>query len=262
MNRLRIRKPSCRNALAALLHEQLESRKMLTASYPEIELSPSSAWFAIQPARTQYPSELAKDSNQVSADAGTRLSPAASDWIIQLRPEAYAEPSFEQIDQLLNTSGVYFETVRGLGKPGLIQVRAYSQHTSVATESLAMNSYVASYWENVLFSGAAIPNDSDFGSLIGLHNVGQFNAAPDADIDAVEAWNETTGSSSTVVAVIDSGIDVSHPDLYLNIWINQGELPKGLGQKLRDVDDDQLITLYDLNDSSNASLVRDYNVNR
>jgi subtilisin family serine protease len=41
---------------------------------------------------------------------------------------------------------------------------------------------------------------------------------PDADIDAPEAWNITTGSKAIVLASIDTGIDFSHPDLAANIW--------------------------------------------
>ncbi|PYN52004.1 MAG: hypothetical protein DMD94_23885 [Candidatus Rokuibacteriota bacterium] len=64
----------------------------------------------------------------------------------------------------------------------------------------------------------AAPNDPSFGSLWGLNNTGQSGGVPDADIDAVEAWNITTGSSDVVVAVIDTGVDYNHQDLSGNMY--------------------------------------------
>ncbi|MCP4649637.1 MAG: S8 family serine peptidase [PVC group bacterium] len=72
------------------------------------------------------------------------------------------------------------------------------------------------------------PNDNNFGSLWGLNNTGQIvntvSGAVDADIDAPEAWDITTGSSDVVIAVIDSGVDYNHPDLFANMWTNSGEI--------------------------------------
>jgi uncharacterized repeat protein (TIGR01451 family) len=64
------------------------------------------------------------------------------------------------------------------------------------------------------------PNDAQFSQLWALHNVGQTGGTPDADMDAPEAWELSTGSSSVVVAVIDTGVDYNHPDLSANIWRN------------------------------------------
>jgi subtilisin family serine protease len=89
-----------------------------------------------------------------------------------------------------------------------------------------------------------IPDDTDFSDLWGLHNTGQAhpvsNPLPntsagvaDRDIDATEAWDTEKGDPGTVIAVIDDGVDLSHPDLADNIWTNPGEIPSN------GLDDDQ-----------------------
>src|SRR5690242_18912237 len=73
----------------------------------------------------------------------------------------------------------------------------------------------------------SVPNDPAFNNTWGLNNTGQtINGSPgtpDADIDAPEAWNVTTGSPNVTVAVIDTGVDFSHPDLAQQQWVNPGE---------------------------------------
>jgi subtilisin family serine protease len=71
---------------------------------------------------------------------------------------------------------------------------------------------------------SVLPNDPEFGKLYGLHNTGEIpSSTSDADIDAPEAWEKGVGSHNIRVAVIDSGIDYTHPDLSANIWLNPGE---------------------------------------
>ena len=63
-------------------------------------------------------------------------------------------------------------------------------------------------------AAAVYPNDPTFGYAWGLNN------ANDVDIDAPEAWGITTGNPYTIVAVLDTGIDLSNPDLASRIWTN------------------------------------------
>jgi Subtilase family/Divergent InlB B-repeat domain/Right handed beta helix region len=63
-----------------------------------------------------------------------------------------------------------------------------------------------------------IPNDTRFGELWGLHNTGQSGGTPGADISAPAAWDINTGSSKVIVAVTDTGVDYTHPDLAANMW--------------------------------------------
>ncbi|MEW6417168.1 MAG: S8 family serine peptidase [Nitrospirota bacterium] len=75
---------------------------------------------------------------------------------------------------------------------------------------------------NYIVKKATIPNDPDFSKLWGLNNTGQIGTT-DADIDAPEAWDITTGSNDVIIAVIDTGVAYNHPDLAENIWINTEE---------------------------------------
>ncbi len=75
---------------------------------------------------------------------------------------------------------------------------------------------------NYVVRSTRTPNDTRFGELWGLNNTGQTisgqTGIPGADISAVSAWDVSTGSSSIVVGVVDTGVDYNHPDLAANIW--------------------------------------------
>jgi subtilisin family serine protease len=75
------------------------------------------------------------------------------------------------------------------------------------------------------FSALAFPNDPKFADQWGLSNTGQTGGVSGADIKALKGWEITKGSDTIVVAVLDTGVDYTHPDLAGNIWINPGEIP-------------------------------------
>lgn len=75
-----------------------------------------------------------------------------------------------------------------------------------------------------------LPNDTDFSQAWGMFNVGQIDKAKHpgkagSDIGATKAWSYSTGSKNVVVAVIDTGIDLTHPELVNNIFTNTAENP-------------------------------------
>jgi outer membrane protein assembly factor BamB len=72
------------------------------------------------------------------------------------------------------------------------------------------------------------PNDPRFGEQWALANTGSnpgaSNGIPGADIRATLAWDTRTDASSVIVAVIDSGVRLTHPDLQANLWVNPREI--------------------------------------
>ncbi len=68
-------------------------------------------------------------------------------------------------------------------------------------------------------------DDPSYPKLYGLNNTGQTGGTAGSDIAAPKAWGTTTGDQGTVVAVIDTGTDINHPDLKNNVWTNLNETP-------------------------------------
>ncbi|MGE0725573.1 MAG: S8 family serine peptidase, partial [Alphaproteobacteria bacterium] len=103
----------------------------------------------------------------------------------------------------------------------------------IAARILADLPGVAHVQPNYEISVSATSNDPYLPNLWGLNNTGQvygytggstpLSGTPDADIDAPQAWDTRT-DAPLVVAVIDTGVDYTHPDLDANVWTNPGEV--------------------------------------
>ncbi len=134
---------------------------------------------------------------------------------------------------------------------------------SDADASVAMAPDAAPADAEMIVSIEAVSNDTGYanGSLWGMYG-DKTTIANQYGSQAGEAWAAGyAGTMKTVVGVIDTGIDYTHPDLYLNIWLNQGEISTTLRAVLKDTDGDSLITFRDLNNVANANYVTDINKN-
>jgi subtilisin family serine protease len=70
---------------------------------------------------------------------------------------------------------------------------------------------------------AAVPNDPLWPSQWGLHQTAPGGAAPPVDIDAPEAWDVVSATPDVVIALVDTGVDLAHPDLAGAAWTNTAE---------------------------------------
>lgn len=110
-------------------------------------------------------------------------------------------------------------------------VRDPSRTTAALIAELSADPAVAGAEPNHLrWISSAAPNDEFFGWLWGLRNTGGpvngFTGTPGADIRFLAAWDMASPSTNpVVVAVIDTGVDYTHPDLADNMWTNRWEIP-------------------------------------
>ena len=104
------------------------------------------------------------------------------------------------------------------------------------------------------------PDDTQFSQQWALHNTGQSGGTVDADIDAIEAWDISTGGltplgDTIVVAIVDGGMLLTHADLIPNLWTNWGEIA---GNGIDDDDNGYIDDIHGWNAySSNGSIPSD-----
>jgi len=84
-------------------------------------------------------------------------------------------------------------------------------------------------------------NDMRLSEQWHYENNGANGGTSDKDIDLKEAWKIETGNANVVVAIEDGGIDINHPDLNGNIWVNPGEIANN------NIDDDNNGYVDDVN---------------
>ncbi|HZE11504.1 MAG TPA: S8 family serine peptidase, partial [Burkholderiales bacterium] len=154
------------------------------------------------------------------AGAATRTPRVVpGEFLVKFKPHVSRVSGMNSLSQLPLRSMRAYRSVAGLHHVRL----SPGMRTEQALSAFRKSPDVEYVEPNYIVSINATPNDPSFPSQWGLHNVGQTGGTVDADVDAPEAWDITTGSSDVVVAVIDTGVDYNHQDLAANIFRNSAD---------------------------------------
>jgi len=105
----------------------------------------------------------------------------------------------------------------------LVKFKGVSQPVAIKIAQIADFEEILNYYENLpwvdyaepnyTYRAAIIPSDTFFANQWYLQK-----------IRATEAWNQVRESPNVVIAILDSGVQISHPDLKDNIWQNKKEI--------------------------------------
>jgi hypothetical protein len=159
---------------------------------------------------------------------------ARADWRLRKRElfiadqvivQATAEASKESLEQALTHEGMTL--AQHLGE-SLYTVQLATADLDAVPQALKrlgqMKKWVLVAEADGVGFGSGVPNDPSFSSQWGLHNTGQSGGTPGADINAIKLWETIATAPDVVVAVLDSGLNFSHPDLQNIAWNNPGEI--------------------------------------
>jgi len=140
---------------------------------------------------------------------------AANEVLVKFRPTTFQSVLEAQAAGEVDES-------EWVGGTGLLRLHSVSKNVASLVRELSARPDIKYAEPNYIVHATAIPNDPRFGELWGLQNTGQtirgFLGISGADIGATAAWDISTGSRANVAAVIDTGIDYTHPDLAANVW--------------------------------------------
>jgi uncharacterized repeat protein (TIGR01451 family) len=159
--------------------------------------------------------------------AGTVLRPRGTSVSGEVLVKIQSSASTNEVAAIQHIAGVdQSDRIANLKSGTIWRLHSAGQSAEALTAALQKNPNIVYVEPNYLLRADDTPNDTFYAQLWSLKNTGQtVSGTPGiagADISAEAAWSVTTGSSTIVVGVVDTGIDYTHPDLAANIWSNPG----------------------------------------
>ncbi len=132
----------------------------------------------------------------------------------QVLVRLHDDASVEALDELNRQFGATVSRVLSDGKTVVVKLAAPTlDAVQEAIDFYSQAAAAVAYAEpDYIRHPTNTPNDTQYGELWGMTR-----------IEAPEAWDISTGNAATIVAVIDTGMDMDHPDLTPNLWVNENE---------------------------------------
>ena len=156
----------------------------------------------------------------IAASTGTELT-LLDEFIVNLKAGASAQDFFSSLPEVASYRPLEGTTDQFVGRFASSTGRKALDRANLLQDNQQVEWVEPNFYQN--WQRFYTPNDPRFGNLWHLNNTGQSGGLADADVDMPEAWDINRGGSpTTVVAVIDDGVQSTHPDL--NIWTNPGEI--------------------------------------
>lgn len=168
---------------------------------------------------------------QLRAETADRAIKAGEHVPHQLLVQLNYNSDMNYVAQKLSGMGFTLESYKNISPSFKIWELTFSPYVNEADaleQAKQVAGVIKAQYNHYLQERVTIPNDANFGTMWAMDNTGQSGGTVDADIDATDAWDITTGGVTStgdtiVVAVIDGGFFIAHQDL--NFWKNYNEIP-------------------------------------